>query len=70
MDPLEIPSNIKKTLGLLENQIKKANLPGTCVIFQNEIVYQEESRSYRISVEDAKRELPPGQNWVEKATYL
>ncbi|RIB25088.1 hypothetical protein C2G38_2166814 [Gigaspora rosea] len=60
----------QKILGLLKNQIKKANLPGTCIISQNAIVYQEESRSYKIFIEDAKRELPPGQNWVKKATYL
>ncbi|CAG8624340.1 26259_t:CDS:2, partial [Gigaspora margarita] len=58
MDPIEIPTNIKKTLGLLKNQMKKAKLPGTCIISENEIeiVYQEESRSYKISVEDTKQE--------------
>ncbi|RIB00473.1 hypothetical protein C2G38_2234225 [Gigaspora rosea] len=98
MESFEILINIKKTLGLLKNQLKKANLSGTCIISKNEIVYQEESRTHKISIEDTRQEsdaeklhfrmpeflddlcvvthdlrnleVPPGQTWVEKATYL
>ncbi|RIB24760.1 hypothetical protein C2G38_615463 [Gigaspora rosea] len=98
MESFEIPTNIKKTLGLLKNQLKKANLSGTCIISKNEIVYQEESRTHKIFIKDTRREsdaeklhlrmpkfldnlrvvthdllnleVPPGQTWVKKATYL
>ncbi|CAG8777987.1 42843_t:CDS:2, partial [Gigaspora margarita] len=55
MNPSKIPAGLKKTLALLSNQIKKANLTSTYVISANKIIYQEGLQSYKIEIDATKQ---------------
>ncbi|CAG8818026.1 19066_t:CDS:2 [Cetraspora pellucida] len=53
---VEIPTQIKKTLAALKSQMEKADLEGTCLVSNNNIIYFTEQQSQVVEVPNLKRE--------------